>query len=384
MRRAIKASMITIGGIYLALGIFLLIAPMIWNSTAGSEELRDTVRALIGSGMAIEDDTTIALSLLLIFQGIKLLEHRDETAGSILYSLWLLIPSLLAIEAVDSRPGTIPEAIAAMIPGVSPAPLLFSIFLTIIFRLLISMTRNVLTTAVNDSIALPAPRVKALERPESVDVDIVSEPVILPAEEEEEKVQPEKKASKEDTPDPLSVIEKLIKTSRKDESFASLARKRKKLSAIPCDELIDAVNRIKGFHVYIDSKGQIGNIEDELTGMIQYSFSPFTIIVLNKKGNIKKIRCEDMAVPAFSMEQAMALAEKSIKEYSKGGYSYSALEGELKVSGKDTKIDKNCFIAPWYRKELSYSDPATGDKFFAVDFRLRYAKERGLEPYQNQ
>lgn len=390
MRKIVPAAMLILGTAYLLLGIFLLMAPLLWNSTAGAEGIRETVRSLIGCGTAIDDDTSAALSLILIFQGIKLMERRDRTIGSILYSLWLLVPSLLAIAAIDSDPGIIPLAVSNAIPGTALSTLVFSIFLTIVFRLLISMARNVVKA---DSIAsepvmiediqkkkaLPAPRKKPDERP-VYDIVIADE---APTREE---VAAEPSRSKEEesstaSSEVHSAIEKIIRTSKGKESYQSISRKRKRLKAIPPDELADAINSVKGLRVYSDSKGQIGNVEDELNGMILYSFSPFTLIAENKKGSLKKIRCEDLAVPAFSMEQATELAEKAVKEYSKGGFSYSALEGELKVSGKDTKISKDSFIVPWYRKELSYADPAIGDKLFALDFYLKYAMERGLVPY---
>ena len=389
MRKIIPAAMLILGTAYLLLGIFLLMAPLLWNSAAGAEGIRETVRSLIGRGTAIDDDTAAALSLILIFQGIKLMERRDRTIGSILYSLWLLVPSLLAIAAIDSDPGIIPRAVSNAIPGTALSTLVFSIFLTIVFRLLISMARNVVKADSTDpepamiedtqkKKALPAPRKKPDERP-VYDIVIADE---APTREEAAAEPGSSKAEGSGTSSEVhSAIEKIIRTSKGKESYQSISRKRKRLKAMPPDELADAINSVKGLRVYSDSKGQIGNVEDELNGMILYSFSPFTIIAENKKGSLKKIRCEDLAVPAFSMEQATELAEKAVKEYSKGGFSYSALEGELKVSGKDAKISKDSFIVPWYRKELSYADPAIGDKLFALDFHLKYAMERGLVPY---
>ena len=385
MKKAITLLMFILGGLYLILGIVLLISPLMWNSMQGIETLRDIIRNLIGKGTAIDDDTTIALSLLLLFQGIKLLEHRERTAGSLLYSIWLLVPALLAIAAVDSAPGIIPSAISSAIPGTALTTLLFSIFLTIIFRLLISMTKNVKNSTDYEGMeakkALPAPREKEAQRPEPAELEIVHEPAIYPEEEKKEEIKEEKKDQplSEET---LQAIDKAIKNTKGTESFTSLIRKRKKLMQLPTEELLEAINNIKGFRVYTDSKGQIGNIEDELGGMIQYSFSPFTIIALNKKGTIKRIACPDMTVPAFSIDQAIEIAEKCVKEYSKGGYSYSAMEGELKVSSKSTKIERDSFIVPWYRQQLSYSDPVIGERLFAVDFHLRYSRERGLQPYK--
>ena len=41
MRKAASIAMLTIGGLYLASGLFLLIAPLLWNSIDGAEALRD-------------------------------------------------------------------------------------------------------------------------------------------------------------------------------------------------------------------------------------------------------------------------------------------------------------------------------------------------------
>ena len=397
MRKAASIAMLTIGGLYLASGLFLLIAPLLWNSIDGAEALRDAVRSAIGHGSAIDDDTTIALSLILVFQGIKLLERRSVSPGTLLYALWLLLPSMLAIDAVDSQPGAIPSAISEAIPGSAPAPLIFAIFLTLFFRMLMSMTGSVRRTAREidgpraieekpGKKALPAPRTKEAERPVIQDIKVADEPAIIPEEPSPAPKAPSKEERRpikkeEELTENEALVARMLRSSKGEESCQSLLRKRKKLLQIPGDELSDIINGLKGFRVYMDSSGQIGNIEDELSGMILYAFAPFTIIAASKKGSVRKIKCDDMAVPAFSMEQAMEIAEKAVKAYSKGGYAFSALEGELKVSGKDTKIEKDSFIVPWYRKELSYSDPADGDKLFAIDFRLRYSKERQLEPY---
>ena len=136
MRSGITAVMIAIGVLFLSAGLMLFIAPLFWNSGIGYEGtymLRDCVREVIGKGIAIDDDSSIALALILIFQGIRLMERRNRSIGSLLYSLWLLIPALLAISTLDSAPGSLPRLLSSILPGDPPAPLFLSMILTILF-----------------------------------------------------------------------------------------------------------------------------------------------------------------------------------------------------------------------------------------------------------
>ena len=124
MRSGITAVMIAIGVLFLSAGLMLFIAPLFWNSGIGYEGtymLRDCVREVIGKGIAIDDDSSIALALILIFQGIRLMERRNRSIGSLLYSLWLLIPALLAISTLDSAPGSLPRLLSSILPGDPPA-----------------------------------------------------------------------------------------------------------------------------------------------------------------------------------------------------------------------------------------------------------------------
>ena len=123
MRSGITAVMIAIGVLFLSAGLMLFIAPLFWNSGIGYEGtymLRDCVREVIGKGIAIDDDSSIALALILIFQGIRLMERRNRSIGSLLYSLWLLIPALLAISTLDSAPGSLPRLLSSILPGDPP------------------------------------------------------------------------------------------------------------------------------------------------------------------------------------------------------------------------------------------------------------------------
>ena len=184
-----------------------------------------------------------------------------------------------------------------------------------------------------------------------------------------------------DTSEALALMEKLLKDADTAATYQTLVRKRKKLLSLPVESLSKATNSIRGFRVYREEDGSLGNIEDEMAGMIIYEFSPFTIIAMNKKDAIRRIDVRDLSIPAFSMEQAMELAKADVEGYSKGGYAYSALEGELTIAGKRLNVERRDFLVPWYRKELSYDDLMTADKLFAWDFRLKYGLERGLTPY---
>ena len=394
MRSGITAVMIAIGVLFLSAGLMLFIAPLFWNSGIGYEGtymLRDCVREVIGKGIAIDDDSSIALALILIFQGIRLMERRNRSIGSLLYSLWLLIPALLAISTLDSAPGSLPRLLSSILPGDPPAPLFLSMILTILFRMLLSMTRSVSHGyAAEDERrkALPAPRTKAETRPEPLELEVVDEIPVM-AEAVTEAVNPENTeenaeeaaSSSIDTSEALALMEKLLKDADTAATYQTLVRKRKKLLSLPVESLSKATNSIRGFRVYREEDGSLGNIEDEMAGMIIYEFSPFTIIAMNKKDAIRRIDVRDLSIPAFSMEQAMELAKADVEGYSKGGYAYSALEGELTIAGKRLNVERRDFLVPWYRKELSYDDLMTADKLFAWDFRLKYGLERGLTPY---
>ena len=382
--RIIKIISIAAGIIMLLSGLTLFIAPLFWNSHAGYEgtyRFRTVIRAFIGEGVSIDDDTTIALSLLCIFQGIRLLEGKKAGPGSIIYSFWLFIPALLAVEIIDSAPGIIPVTVARIFPGEPPASLILSVFLTILFRMLLSMSGNVGETVREDGQrALLEDRkvLSALPYPEEQEEkqEIICE-FTVPSDTEESTTDDNEK--KELPP----VIQKLVKTA-KPMSYQGLVRARKKLLAMEQEELADATNSIKGFRVYADKEGVLGNIENEMSSMIAYLFAPFTLIAVNKKGNIRRIECNDMAVPAFSMDQAEELAKAAVEGYSKGGYTYASTEKPISISGKRMKVGRQDFVVPWYRKELTYDDTFASDKLFAWDFRLKYAPERGLVPFASE
>lgn len=394
MRRGITAAMVAIGVLFLSAGLLLFMAPLFWNSGIGYEgtyALRDCIREMIGKGIAIDDDSSIALALILIFQGIRLLERRSRTIGSLLYSLWLPIPALLAISTLDSAPGSLSLMISAVLPGNPPAPLFLSVILTILFRMLLSMTRSVSQgyAAEDGRKALPAPRTKADGRPEPLELEVIDEVPVM-AEESSEEIRDEAEeaagdagtGSEDDSiQEALELMRKLLKDADTAATYQTLVRKRKKLLSLPVESLSKATNAIRGFRVYREEDGSLGNIEDEMAGMIVYAFSPFTIITLNKKDAIRRIDVRDLSMPAFSMEQAMELARAAVEGYSKGGYAYSALEGELMIAEKRLNVERRDFLVPWYRKELSYDDLMTADKLFAWDFRLKYGLERGLTPY---
>ena len=391
--KGITAIMIAAGALFLATGLLLFISPLFWNSGVGYEgtyALRDGIRELIGKGIAIDDDSTIALALILIFQGIRLMEKRNRTIGSLLYTFWLLIPALLAISTLDSAPGSLPRLISAILPGDPPAPLFLSIFLTILFRMLLSMAGNVNPDYEDkeERKALPEPRTKHETRPKPLELEVIDEIPIM-AEAVTEAVNPENTeesaeeaaSSSIDTSEALALMEKLLKDADTAATYQTLVRKRKKLLSLPVESLSKATNSIRGFRVYREEDGSLGNIEDEMAGMIVYEFSPFTIIAMNKKDAIRRIDVRDLSIPAFNMEQAKELAKADVEGYSKGGYAYSALEGELTITGKRLNVERRDFLVPWYRKELSYDDLMTADKLFAWDFRLKYGLERGLTPY---
>ena len=391
--KGITAIMIAAGALFLATGLLLFISPLFWNSGVGYEgtyALRDGIRELIGKGIAIDDDSTIALALILIFQGIRLMEKRNRTIGSLLYTFWLLIPALLAISTLDSAPGSLPRLISAILPGDPPAPLFLSIFLTILFRMLLSMAGNVNLDYEDkeERKALPEPRTKHETRPKPLELEVIDEiPIVAEpiteskATEETADDSKEEKTSNDDVAEALEVMRKLLKDADSPATYQVLVRKRKKLLSLPVESLSKATNSIRGLRVYMEEDGTLGNIEDEMAGMIVYMFSPFTLIAISKKDNIKRIAVGDLAIPAFSIEQAIRLARIAIEGYSKGGYSYSALEGELAIAEKRLNVERRDFLVPWYRKELSYDDLMTADKLFAWDFRLKYGLERGLRPY---
>ena len=391
-KSAMRAAILSVGTIFLLTGLLLLIAPLAWNSNIGHEAaylLRDTLRKLIGEGIALDDDSTIALGLLLIFQGIRLLEAQGQTAGSLLYSLWLSVPALLAIALLDSKPGTLPLLISSLLPGDPPAPLFLSVILTILFRMLISMTRNVQSGSMDgreERMALPYPRIKDAERPAPIELEIIDDIQDMEGSTSSEVQVKEDLAA---PPAPSSSIEpgtevligKLLKDAAAPATYQVLVRKRKKLLTLSPEELSKATDSMRGFRVYRDGNGAIGNIEDEMAGMIVYLFSPLTLIVMNRKDTIRRIAINDLCIPAFSQEQAMEIAKTAVEGYSKGGYSYSALEGKLQIAGKRLNVERQDFLVPWYRKELSYDDMEIADRLFAWDFRLKYGLERGLMPY---
>ena len=86
--------------IFIGLGVFLFIISMLFSSGAFGEntmlyKVQNAIASVIGGGLIFTGDVTLALSIMLIFQGFSLFTHKGISV--ILYSLWLFVPFFLVV-----------------------------------------------------------------------------------------------------------------------------------------------------------------------------------------------------------------------------------------------------------------------------------------------
>ena len=402
---------LSIALIYIGLGVFLFIISMLSASEAFGEQtllykVQDTIASLIGGGILFTGDVTLALSILLIFQGFSLFINRG--IAIVLYSLWSFIPFSMIVAVLSPEKGIIPDAVSSVL-GPSPMiPVMISLLLTIAGRALMTLwpaprrnideSRKMIES--RRQYLLEAPDIREeYERSEAeclrlneeltkrdMKITELSEAIaklseIKPVETETEKENLELKERAEKLEHELR-IQGIIRSADTpmDPEYQTLAKKHKELLALTPAELKRETKKLKGYQQYTKPDGKTASVKALIEEMECYTFAPVSFIVKNSKGNKKIISSDKLAVPAFSEEQAMRIARAETEGYSKSGYKFSSFEEKLEITGTKLPIVSSDFIVPWY-KDISYDDEENADTLFLWDFHFKYAPDRGLIPY---
>lgn len=398
--------------VFIGTGLCLFIISMLYAMSPGEDGsvlsgLNIWVSSIIGNAIVFKGDVTIALSLLLIFQGLSLFQNRGH--GGILYALWLFIPFFLIVTALGPEEGQIPVALNSVFSDTLIVPLTISLIITMLFRALLVMhmpgkdeepgkeqkqigrDRQLLLEApdlrknyekaeaerarLNDELMVRERRITELNEA----IAKLSE--VKPADSVMEKENLELKERAEKLEHELQV-QGIIRSASEDAAadYTSLSKKRKELMALTPLELKNATKKLKGYQLYRKPDGNIENVKGLVDEMEAYTFSSMSFIIRNSKGSRKVIASEDLVVPAFSEKEAEELAIKEIEGYSKGGYRFSAYETKPEVTGTKLPIASSDFVMPWI-KDITYDDPETADTLFLWDFHFKYAPDRKLTPY---
>ena len=128
--------------IFIGLGVFLFIISMLFSSGAFGEntmlyKVQNAIASVIGGGLIFTGDVTLALSIMLIFQGFSLFTHKGISV--ILYSLWLFVPFFLVVSALHPSKGLLPAAIGSLLGRLPAIPVIISLLITIAIRAIMTL-----------------------------------------------------------------------------------------------------------------------------------------------------------------------------------------------------------------------------------------------------
>lgn len=319
----------------LAAGLSFLVLAL--GSYVGPSSLYESLSETLGARVKVQGDGIIALSLLLLFQGFCLLRGKG-----VVPLLFLFLPFFLALSLLSGEKGRLVSFLSALAGSEGSLFVLTLLSLALAFALAF--------------ISIPGRR-----KPEPE----------APVKEEMEPAKAEEPPSQEAGEEAALVIAKVLKPSKDDGTYKALQRKRKELMKLTEEERRPFA---EGLPAYKTADGKELGLEAALSQMKTFVFSA-GFETVNSKGAKKTVEAESMTVPAFSLEEAKALALKEVKAYSKGGYAYTKLSKPLEELSVKEELSYDDFLLPWASDTLRYGEDRT---LLAFDFHLKYAKDRGL------
>ena len=397
--------------VFIGLGVFLFIISMLFSSGAFGEntmlyKVQDAIASVIGGGLIFTGDVTLALSIMLIFQGFSLFTHKGISV--ILYSLWLFVPFFLVVSALHPSEGLIPAAIGSLLGKLPAIPVIISLLITIAIRAVMTLRpapkrdldsgrkmigrdKQYLLEApdmkeeydraeaecarLNNEIAIRERTIAEL----SESIEKLSKVKPVETETEKENLELKERAEKLEHELKVQGIIRSADTPSAPE-YQALAKKHKELLALTPAELKKETKKLKGYQQYAKQSGAVGSVKSLVDEMEAYTFAPVSFIVKNGKGSKKVISSDKLVIPPFSEDQAMRIARAETEGYAKSGYRFSSFEENLEITGTKLPITYFDFIVPWC-KDISYDDEENAESLFLWDFHFKYAPDRSLSPY---